>query len=172
MTINSGSDSYLTSTEFLRYYDTRMVAELLGDTGRAVQDVLDDSKLDQLLRSASGEVEAAALRGGRYTADDLTTISGGTTNGSYYLKKMVAGVVMQNLRARRGRVGEDLLEQFKWLVNALKELRNGEQILGFTEVQEAGNITTQLDNSATVIARRGLALFASPYFGTRGSDRR
>lgn len=172
MTINSGTTLYLTALEFLNYYDTRMVAELLGDTGKPVQDVLDDEKLAQLLKAGCGEVEAAALRGGRYSSDDLTDISSGDTHGSHYLKKLVAGVVMQNLRARRGRVGEDLLEQFKWVVNALKELRNGEQILGFVEVQEAGNITAQTDNAVNVIARRGIHLQASPYFGVRGSDRR
>lgn len=172
MTINSGSTLYLTALEFLRYYDQRMVAEFLGDAGKPVADVIDDPKLAALLKASCGEVEAAALRGGRYSSDDLTDISSGDTHGSHFLKKLVAGVMMQNLRARRGRVGEDLLEQFKWVTNALKELRNGEQILGFVEVEEAGNVTAQTDNSANVIARRGISLFASPYFGIRGSDRR
>jgi hypothetical protein len=172
MTIVSGSTLYLTPAEFLRYYDSRVVAELLSDTGTKVIAPAGDPNLAELLKAACGEVEAAALRGGRYTSDDLTAIAASGTHGGSFLKKLVAGSVMQALRFRRARVGEDLLEQFKWLTAALKELRQGEQILGFLETQTAATTQADHDTLEKRQERRGISVNASPYFGIRGGDRR
>lgn len=172
MEIASGSSAFLTAAQFLRYYDSRVVAELLSDTNTKVQDPSTAPQMTEFLRSASGTVEASALKGGRYTAADLTALAAANVNGSYYLRKLVAGVLMQDLRARRARVGEDFLEQFKWVRDALKALRQGEEIFGFVEVQEAATTQATLDNWEARQVRNGISVNASPFFGNRGGDRR
>lgn len=172
MTISSGTTLYLTAQQFLRYYDSRIVSQLLSDSGVEVSNPASDPLLAELLRAACGEVEASALKGGRYTASDLATISADSSHGAYYLRKLVAGVLMQSLRSRRARVGEDLLEQFKWVREALKALRQGEEILGFVEVQEAATTQSTKDNAVDRKARAGISRNASPFFGVRGGDRR
>jgi len=171
-TISSGAASFLTGAQFLRYYDQRTVAELLSDSSTKVQDPSTAPQMTEILRAASGTIEASALKGGRYSAADLTAISTSDTNGGYYLRKLVAGVAMQDLRSRRARVGEDLLEQFKWVRDALKSLRQGEEIFGFVENQTAATTQSDPDNATTRYNRSGISINASPYFGIRGGDRR
>lgn len=69
-------------------------------------------------------------------------------------------------------MGEDFLEQFKWVREALKALRQGEEILGFVEVQEAGTTQSTKDNAVDRRKRAGISRNASPFFGVRGGDRR
>jgi len=170
MTNASYSTSYLSAAQFLSYYDSRTVAELLSATGVKVADPANDPTMAELLLAASGQVEAAALKGGRYTSADLASIAG--TNNGAYLRKLVAGCAMQSLRDRRGRVGEDQLKSFEFVREGLKALRQGEEIFGFVEVQTAATTQSDLDNITNRQARQGISLNASPYFGTRGGDRR
>lgn len=171
-TLASGSTPYLSAAEFLRYYDTRVVAELLSDTGTKVTAPAGDANLAELLRAACGEVEASALRGGRYSADDLTAIADSGTHGGGFLKKLVAACVMNNLRARRGRVGEDELQAHQWVNAALLQLARGETIFGVVEVQDAGNMHADRDNATVRQRRKGISVNAAPYWGNRGGDRR
>jgi hypothetical protein len=171
-TIVSGASAYLTPAQFLRYYDQRTVAELLSDSSTKVIDVIGNPYLAEMLQAASGQVEAAALKGGRYQAEDLTALAAGTSNSSFYLRKLVAGIVMNDLRSRRARTGEDSLEQYKWALDALKALRQGEEIFGFVENQTAATTQSDPDNATTRQQRSGISINASPYFGVRGGDRR
>lgn len=172
MTINSGTTQYITAAQFLRYYDTRVVAELLSDTGVKVVSPAGDPILAELLQAACGEVEASALRGGRYTSDDLAALAASSTNHAVFLRKLCAAVCMDSLRSRRARVGEEELKDRKWVLEALKRLRQGEEIFGFVEVQEAGTTQSTKDNAVNRQARQGISTFASPFFGVRGGDRR
>lgn len=172
MTISSGTTLYLTAQQFLSYYDSRVVAELLSDSGVKVASPVSDPRLTELLKSACGEVEANALRGGRYTATDLAAIAATETHGAVYLRKLVATCAMNSLRSRRARVGEDALESYRWVERCLKELRNGESIFGFVEVQEAANISSKRDNRTQRVRASGISVNASPYFGLRGGDGR
>src|SRR5689334_16034651 len=156
-TIASGSTPYLSASEFIRYYDTRVVAELLSDTGTKVTDVVGNANLAELISAACGEVEASALRGGRYTATDLADIATSGTFGAGHLKKLVATCVMNNLRSRRGRVGEDELQSHKWAEQHLKALRQGEEIFGTVETQDAANLHSQKDNLTNRTLRRGIS---------------
>lgn len=171
-TIASGTTLYLSATDFLRYYDTRVVAELLSDTGTKVTTPASDAGLAEHLRAACGEVEACALRGGRYTADDLTEIAASETHGGSFLKKLVAACVINNLRSRRARVGEDELTAHKWVTQALAQLGRGEMIFGVVEVQDAATTHSDRDNAVVRERRNGISLHAAPYWGTRGGDRR
>lgn len=172
MTITSGSTQYITPAQFLRYYDSRVVAELLSDNGVKVVAPAGDPILAELLQAACGEVEASALKGGRYTSDDLAAIAASTTNGGVYLRKMCAAVAMDSLRSRRGRVGEEELKDRKWVTEALRLLRQGEQILGFVEVQIAATTQSTKDDAQARQVRQGISTFASPFFGVRSGDRR
>lgn len=172
MTITSGSTQYITATEFLRYYDSRVVAELLSDTGVKATSPAGNPILAELLQAACGEVEASALKGGRYTSTDLAALAASATNHSVFLRKLVAAVTMDSLRSRRARVGEEELKDRKWVLETLKLLRQGEQIFGFAETQEAGTTQSTPDNAVTRRARSGISTNASPFFGCRGGDRR
>jgi len=172
MTISSGTTVYITAAQFLRYFDSRIVAELLSDTGVKVADPANDPTLAELMQAASGEVESYALKGGRYSSADLADLAGGTTNHSFYLRKLVATIVMDSLRSRRSRVGEESLESRKWVLATLKLLGQGEQIFGFVETEEAGTTQADHDNATNRQTRAGISRNASPFFGVRGGDRR
>lgn len=172
MTISSGTTQYLTAAQFLRYYDTRVVAELLSDNGVKVPDPAGSPILAELLQAACGEVEASALRGGRYTSDDLAALAASASNHAVFLRKLVASVCIDSLRSRRARVNEEELKDRKWVLESLKRLRQGEEIFGFVEVQKAGTTQATHDNAANRQARQGISTFASPFFGSRGGDRR
>lgn len=171
-TLASGSTLYLSAAEFLRYFDTRMVAELLSDTGTKVQNPAGEASLQELLRAACGEVEACALRGGRYTADTLAAIATSGTFAAGHLKKLVAVCAMNNLRSRRGRVGEEELQSHKWAEQHLKALRQGEEIFGVVEEQEAAHLHADHDDQTRRTRRSGISVHASPFWGLRGGDRR
>ena len=171
-TIASGTTLYLSASEFLRYYDSRVVAELLSDTGTKVVDPASDTGLAEHLRAACGEVEACALRGKRYSADDLTAIAASSTHGGSFLKKLVAACVMNNLRSRRARVGEDEIKAHQWVTNALAQLGRGETIFGVVEVQDAATTHSDRDHATVRQRRNGISLHAAPYWGTRSGDRR
>jgi hypothetical protein len=171
-TLASGSTLYCSATEFLSYYDTRVVAELLSDTGTKHPAPASSTVLTDLLTAACGEVEASALRGGRYSATDLSTIADSGTFAGGHLKKLVATCVMNNLRSRRGRVGEDELQSHKWAEQHLKALRQGEEIFGVVEVQDAATTHSDRDDRDTRVTRSGISLHAQPFWGTRGGDRR
>lgn len=74
----TNSTTLCSVVEFLRRCDQRTVAELVSDTGAPV-DVASlgaDANLAASLLDATGEVEAAAMHGGRYRPDDLAALTG------------------------------------------------------------------------------------------------
>lgn len=137
-TSRSNSTAYADADDLLVYHDARSVGQLLLDDGTmaAVGQIQASDTVTDHLKAASGLVEAAALRGERYTPTDLgTTLSGVSAD---LLKKMVCELAFWSLYARRNPTAE-MSPSALWAFNMLDQLEKGERIFGFDEHAEAGN---------------------------------
>lgn len=147
LTFTGASSSYCSVTEFLKRCDYNTVGQVVSDNGKPVDpaSLQVDLNLLAALRGASGEFEAACLMGNRYQPTDLADqVVSGTppgmvpgSNSANYRDDIITGLVLPRLFRRR----PDLLERFKWAVEqsqkALKDLRDGEMIFAFAQVQNA-----------------------------------
>ena len=111
-------------------FDARSIAQLASDTGTAIAitQFSTDVNVTAALDSAEGEILSALLVGGRYTADDLTALTG---SHQAYLKDLICRVAMLLLLRRRPKVDAKLYEQLNkfWETN-LKALQDGKAIFG------------------------------------------
>ncbi|OWK45782.1 hypothetical protein [Fimbriiglobus ruber] len=117
------------------------------------------------LLTASGDVEAACVRGGRYAPTDLAALTGAT---QAHLQAIVAGLAVWRLLGRRQPAAADgkNLPLVQWARDQLEALRVGEEIFGVQAVVAAG-----AGMSATpfvVPGPRRTVNQASRYFGDRG----
>ena len=67
--------TYADGTQFLQRYDTRLVGELVSDTGTAVASPSGNANLSAALNDASADITSAATAGGAYTVDVLIGLS-------------------------------------------------------------------------------------------------
>jgi len=128
---------FLTSTEFLKRYDWRLIAELASDTGYAIPDetqVLTDVNVLACLNDGAGMIVAYALKGGRYTEAQLIAMTG---NGAYFLKRLNADLALYNIVLRRG-LPVDQYPQIKEALKLLEKLADGELIFPLPANIEAG----------------------------------
>lgn len=132
----SGSSAYLTVAEFILRKDVRPVGEFVrDDDGRSTAVELEsDAALAALLSEASGQVEVACMKGGRYTPDDLAALNG---NAREFLKGIVSALAFEKVRNRRGTPDEPLPE-YEEAKETLKSLASGETIFPFAETVAAG----------------------------------
>src|SRR5262252_940921 len=89
----SGPVAYCTPQQMVNRYDVRTIGQYLSDDGVKLtpDEVKASPILEELLMEASGELEGALLRGGRYTPADLGALTG---NGLEMLAGLVAGYCM------------------------------------------------------------------------------
>lgn len=90
---------YITVEELRRAYDIRLIQQLISDTGtpqECIQD--DDAVITQAIKWASAEVEAATLRGQKYSLKDLFDLR---QSDDWTLKSIVCALSMKNLFKRR-----------------------------------------------------------------------
>ena len=158
MTPSSGSAPYATASDFAERYDIRTIGDLLSDLGARLPSgqVLTSSRLTYLLMQASGQVEAAAMAGKRYTTDDLAALTG---NSKEYLKGIVCDLVIWILLGRRPTREGGVPEIVKGALEALELIRHGQRIFGFTEVQDAGKNVIVADTPPDLLTSRGRRLF-------------
>jgi hypothetical protein len=167
----SGPAPYCTPTQLLRRYDFRSVGQYLADDGvKMTQDeVLASPILADLLREASGHLESALLRSGRYTPADLGAL---TNNGLEMVAGLVAGYTMFLVWARRPSrfLNDQLPLQAQLAMDKLQELATGHRVLPFQEAADAGRIHHDVEQPPVVFRRRLAAVIARPLFGLRGNE--
>lgn len=166
----SSSSSYATPTQLLNAYDARQVGDLVGDVNTRVSanDLLTDNNLQAALDWASGQVEAACLRGARYTPDDLNALTG---MSQAMLVGLVCDLAFWRLTVRRNPSAQPT-EAYRAAMELLDRLGLGERIFGLEETAAAGlpesTFVTQQDidllRSTTTLSRR--------YFGRRAKEER
>lgn len=169
-TVDSYTATYCPAAEFIKRFDIRTIKQLASDTDSPVADATTDANVAACLRDASGDLEAAALVGARYTKDDLAELLSTDTNARALLYRIVAGRAFQYLRERRPILNvpespaEERAERF------LEALADGKRIFGFTETMDAGVLDHELETVAAVENRKLATWTASRLFGTRNNQ--
>lgn len=147
--------SYATPADFLQRYDWRDVGDLVSDSSEQISpnDQLTNPILLQILQDASGDVEAALLRAGRYKTTDLTGLTG---NPLALLKRITCEIAIAYLFERRPLFNVERMEQYqKFREGHLKRLASGENIFNLTAVLQA---STPLSEGLTTVGYQSLNL--------------
>ncbi len=167
-TVNTNSATLLTAAEFLKRVDARTVGDLVSDSGTRVAsaDLGSDGNLAACLLDATGELESACLVGGRYLPSELASITGA---GLAYMRRILTWLTIVKLYERRPDMEMKLPAIAEKAELALEQLTLGQRIFSFTEVMEAGVVTTRTETPQDVEARNGSVVIAQRYFGTRSN---
>lgn len=170
-TLVSGVLPYCSGLQFLDRYDVRTVAQCLPDTN-ADMDLLQvaaSTRLKKLLMGSSGRLEAAALKGGKYTPADLALLT--ACNMGEWIADIVADLAAPKVLGRRFMEFADYAARLKEATDVLSALADGEAIFGLQETIDAGVLNSQVETPAEVEARNMITLQADRYFGTRSNRR-
>lgn len=169
-TVASYTATYCPVSEFIKRFDVRTIKQLASDTDTPIADPTNDANVLACLRDASGDLESAALMGGRYTADDLAELLGSDTNARATLYRIVAGRAFTYLRERRPILNVPKADAEERAEAFLEALVEGKRIFGFQEVMDAGVLDHEVETVADVENRRLATWTASRLFGTRNNQ--
>jgi len=165
-TVNTSGTSYLPVAEFISRVDPRIVGDLCSINGQqlSVSTLQNDARLAAALLDASGDVEAACLRGQRYQPADLAALTG---VGQGKLWRLIRDLTMCRLYDLRDDLGP-IPPKYAAALEDLERLCCGERIFSFVESQVAGVPAPGLQEMShrhltTTRARR--------FFGTRWGER-
>lgn len=164
----TSSTTYLGVSEFLKRADARTVGDLVSDDGTRVasSSLSGNANLAAALLDASGEVEAAAMKGARYTPADLAALTGA---GQARLYRLVTRLTLVYLYERRPDGREKPSGLLDDVTRQLQELRDGVMIFGTTETADAQVMEATTETAQDVVNRDGTVFQAGRYFGRRGN---
>lgn len=162
----SSSVPYCTAARLRELHDWRQLGDLILDTGaRETTEALFDSssKVQSALMRASGRIESMALRGTKYSVQDLQSLTGA---GRAYLEELVGEIAWWNLFRRRFPKAE--MEPATILAfQDLEALGHGSLIFGLADQADAGNPKSDFMTSSD-LADLGLTTYqARRFFGRR-----
>lgn len=165
-TPNSAASSYLAASDFLNRYDARAVGDLVSDNGNRVSpsNLVNNAVLQEALNDASGMIEAACLRSGRYQPTDLSGLTGVSQR---FLWRLIADLAMGLLIERRPDIDRPTPKAYDAALAWLGQLATGERIFGLAEVQDAGLPAAQIESPQTVANRNLTTNVLSRFFGRR-----
>lgn len=143
--------NYITNSEFLNYYDTRRVLELVSDTGvsAATTDLPTSTVLTTAIRNASSRLDSAVQSGQRYQRADIENIvvaanvplaPAADVSRAEPIKSLVAHLAYGYLASRRGFAGDALRRMAPLYEDAeerLNELASGERVLDLDAAKAA-----------------------------------
>jgi phage gp36-like protein len=166
MTPSSSSSAYATVADLLARYDRRVVADLARDENeRPSPAALEtDARVLAALADASGEIEAACLKGGRYSAADLAALTGMSKK---LLTRLTCRIALWLLYEGRD-PSADLPPWAAKGQEVLAQLATGERIFAFVETVEAGVIGTVERQETDAQDEDRLVRRAERFFGPRG----
>lgn len=164
----SSLSPYCSNAQFLDRYDVRTIAELIQDTDESldVAQVTASARLEKLLMEASGQLEAAALLGGKYTPADLNALTG---NMGQWIAGIVADLAAPKVIGRRFMEFGEFQKRLEQAGKVLEALADGRLIFGLQENIDAGMIDDHVETASDVEARKMITYQASKYFGTRAN---
>src|SRR5262245_4112717 len=143
-TITSNANLLCPVTEFLKRNDPRTVGMLATTTTVAVTEaaLATDVRLIAALTDASAEVESAALKGEKYSADDLVLVVDCGKMAAGKLYRVVSDIAWAYLWENRQNKAFDVppppsLERSLFM---LDELAKGVRIFGLVENAQAGHM--------------------------------
>lgn len=173
----SSLTAFCTPTQYFDFCDWRPAADLCTDSDTTrltmAQLIVCTPFLNGLL-AASGEIEAAALLGGRYTAADLQLLLAAGGAQSQTLIRYTAKLAEARFIQRRPDVGGWQLTSAHHEVigesGVLDRLAAGDRIFAFQETAEAGRLDFAI-NTARQIEQRDLAVVQAKRLFGRRADR-
>lgn len=130
--------AYASATDLIARYDARLIGDLVADdnTQVAPADLSGNTKLAAALDDASGDIDAALLASRRYSADDLSGLTG---TALAHLKRMTCDIAMSYLRQRRADWNPEQVKAFMEVAEAhLERLRKGINVFGLDDQMDAG----------------------------------
>ena len=157
--------AYATGDDLIGRYDVDQVGDLASDDRETLDraDVPVHPHVAMSLEDASGEVDAALLAGGRYTAEQLQNL---TASAESYLKSIVCGLAMAALHERRPEaIDADLIDRLtKKAKDAILSLRRGENVFGIPEVIDATRTQISGPSAIDIRNRNGLSSRMNRFF--------
>jgi len=167
----AGLTPYCTAANLKPYIDTRVMRQLLSDTGKPfVGDPWTDTDiLPSMLASISGELEAALFVGAKYTNEEIENME---ANGKQFLYRLLAGLLSAALFDRRSVLGERDAEnrsrEAVWARKMLDNMRKGIRILPIPDVALArAGATTRDETQQARNDRRAFTYRFRRVFGSR-----
>ena len=142
--------SYATPANLIARKSALTLGDLVSDDGTRVSaaNLLSDTRIQAALDSASGEIEAALLTGGRYEVTDLTGLTG---NSAAYLEQICCEIAMAFLFARKPTFSVDEYKAAMELQDAyLERLRKGEHVFNVAANIDAGTPKSTAPTVASV----------------------
>jgi hypothetical protein len=155
------------------YRDWRHVADLIRDDDtRAVSQaaVVSDAVVARAMSAASGLVETACFRGGRYTTEDLQAIVAGNVCKEFLIQLVCDLAFWTLLKRRKPDMRPENVAGVTDALETLQRLKLGEAIFPFLESADAGDMDfTMLDPFASKSVFQAVPLdqFAYRMFGQR-----
>ena len=132
---------YVTVAELLKRFDWRDIGGLVSDEDSQVlnAELATDANLLACIGDASGDIDAALMAGGRYTAANLEGLTGNALNKLY---RMCSEIAMFYLLDRRPLFNSDKLEVYeKMRERHLERLRVGENVFNLDAHITSGVVT-------------------------------
>lgn len=165
----SSSTSYASVTDLVNAHDVHKICDYATDTGVSLAPgaLATDAKVAAALLRASGEVEMACFKGGRYTPTDLSSLTGASAAA---LKGIVVDLAFYHLCKRRIPNPKEASPGYIEAMEMLSALSKGELIFGIQEAADAGvmgTVDTSTDENS--IYNRPTEQ-ASRFFGRRGDN--
>ncbi|MGV3486239.1 MAG: hypothetical protein ACO1RT_17605 [Planctomycetaceae bacterium] len=150
--------AYATGADLTDRYDIDLIGDLATDERETLDrtEVATHPHVLTALEDGAGEIDAALLAGGRYTADQLAGLTGSSAS---YLKAINCGLAMAALHERRPEAVEaTVIERLtKRAQEAIQSLRRGDNVFGLQEHIDAGRVSYGGPTALELIDRNGLS---------------
>lgn len=156
--------AYCTPAQALNYMDARTAGDLCGDVGIQVSaaGLLTDDVFAAALAAGAGEIEAALMQGQRYTAAQLTALTG---NSAAMLQRINARLALRILWQRRPWVEDQgRIASFEEADKILRDLATGKIVFDIDDHKSASVATITGPSTATVQRLQGIATQARGNF--------
>lgn len=148
--------AYATPEQLLSRYDSRVVGQLVDDTGGEVTSLGTNSVVLDALEDASGQIRSAALVANKYSEATLNTLAADQDSFLVRLTCSLALGYLVNRRMMDTAQYPEVIRAEQWLA----ALRFGERIFNVQDNADAGNIA---NNVISLQTRNNVRLLADSY---------
>ena len=133
--------TYISAAELAESFDERLIKQISSYSGTP-QSSVSNSVVTNSIEKASAEVESYALRGGLYTATNLSDLQ---TADDWSLKSLVATLAMKHLfRGKAGNMPPDMESMVAEAGRTLEELREGKRVFNLAGAISAGKAEVKI----------------------------
>ncbi|OAI39608.1 hypothetical protein AYO40_01200 [Planctomycetaceae bacterium SCGC AG-212-D15] len=162
----SSATSYASIAQLQQFKDTRLLGDLLLDTGNRESSAAQatDAILQLALNWASGEIESACLVGNKYQPADLNALTGMSQAN---LVGLCCDLAFWKLLGRRYPTMA-ITEEYRSAMEKLDRLRLGERIFGLQAQMNAGDPADQFMTLSNIDNVNLNTTIACRFYGTRG----